>query len=463
MLSGVFGTALSVAQTNQINPESQEDLLYCVDPHWEPYEAIKNGIHVGISAQYLQVIAELSGLNFTLVPTESWQQSLEFVQQGKCHVVPMLNTSDYRKQFLAFSKPYFEAPNVLVARQGTPMLQGYGGIGSRTIGIVQGYRQVEYISRYYPSLRIKLVESEKEGLTKLASGDFDVLVGSLMSVNMHINDLNLNELVIVGYAEPFDSLAYGVNKSFAHLVDRLNYAIERIPEARKVQIYKQWNSVKIRQSKDYITWALGTALIMLVFLVLIVRQRYKRLFKSVVKQKNSEIASLQATLQEKNKTVAILSAHDAATGLYNRNHMIQRAEEEISRFHRFHTSASLIIVELSYQVSSEDIDTSAVEEAFKVVADNCLSSAREVDVVSRFNTEQFVILCPQTPLEPSKILAERLLSSLSNDDVVQKHFSVAVGMAELLAREDFNDWLERTTKALYQSKRLGYNNVAIAD
>ena len=247
------------------------------------------------------------------------------------------------------------------------------------------------------------------------------------------------------------------------MVDRLNYAIERIPEARKVQIYKQWNSVKIRQSKDYITWALGTALIMLVFLVLIVRQRYKRLFKSVVKQKNSEIASLQATLQEKNKTVAILSAHDAATGLYNRNHMIQRAEEEISRFHRFHTSASLIIVELSYQVSSEDIDTSAVEEAFKVVADSCLSSAREVDVVSRFTTEQFVILCPQTPLDPSKILAERLLSSLSNDDVVQKHFSVAVGMAELLAREDFNDWLERTTKALYQSKRLGYNNVAIAD
>ena len=79
MLSGVFGTAVSVAQTNQINPKSQEDVLYCVDPYWEPYEAIKNGIHVGISAQYLQVIAELSGLSFTLVPLSFECDSRPFV------------------------------------------------------------------------------------------------------------------------------------------------------------------------------------------------------------------------------------------------------------------------------------------------------------------------------------------------------------------------------------------------
>ena len=50
------------------------------------------------------------------------------------------------------------------------MLQGYGGVGNRSVGVVQGYRQVEYISRHYPSLRLKLIASEQEGLKQLANG-----------------------------------------------------------------------------------------------------------------------------------------------------------------------------------------------------------------------------------------------------------------------------------------------------
>ena len=158
--ASVFSAILKAGPEQQAAFTPSEEITYCIDPNWAPYEAIRNGIHVGISAQYMRLIAEIADLEFTLIPTESWQQSLEYVQQGKCQVIPMLNTSDYRKQFLDFSIPYFEAPNVLVAKAGTPMLQGYSGVGNRTVGIVQGYRQVEYISRHYPGLRLKLMPSE---------------------------------------------------------------------------------------------------------------------------------------------------------------------------------------------------------------------------------------------------------------------------------------------------------------
>ncbi|MEC8785210.1 MAG: transporter substrate-binding domain-containing protein, partial [Pseudomonadota bacterium] len=288
--------------------EQSNNVTYCIDPNWAPYEAIRNGIHVGVSAQYMQLIAELSELTFTLVPTESWQQSLEYVQQGKCQVIPMLNTSDYRKQFLDFSVPYFEAPNVLVAKSGMPMIQGYAGVGNRVVGIVQGYRQVEYISRHYPRLRLKLIPSEEEGLKQLANDEFDVMVGSLMSVNMHINNLKLKDLNIVGYAEPFDSLAFGVNKTYGHLVDKLNFAIERIPETRKVEIYKQWNNVQVRYSRNYVVMVLSTAVVILVFLLFTFRNRNVSGYKRIISQKNEEIGALQATLLEKNKTLAFLSA-----------------------------------------------------------------------------------------------------------------------------------------------------------
>ncbi|MCB4436537.1 transporter substrate-binding domain-containing protein [Alteromonas sp. McT4-15] len=449
---------------NSNDNSAPEEVTYCIDPNWAPYEAIRNGSHIGISAQYLDIISELSDLKFTLVPTQTWQQSLEYVQQGKCRVIPMLNTSDYRRQFLDFSLPYFEAPNVLVAKSGTPMLQGYGGVGNRSVGVVQGYRQVEYISRHYPSLRLKLIASEQEGLKQLANGEFDVMVGSLMSVNMHINNLKLKDLIIVGYAEPFDSLAFGVNKSYGYLVDKINYAIERIPENRKVEIYKQWNNVQVRYSRDYLKLFLSVAVVLMVLLLIIVRKRYRGHFTRIIQQKNEEIGTLQAALLENNKTLAFLSSHDNVTGLYNRNHMIQRAEEEISRFQRFHTTASLIVVELT-SINDEkfNFDTQTKEDALKVVAASCLSTVREVDVVSRFSDEQFIVLCPQTTVEHAKKLADRLLDCMLGHQLLNDTFKIAVGMTQLHEDEEFNEWFERTIKALYQSKRLGYGNVSVAD
>ena len=83
MLSGWTFSALSAPSI----------VTYCVNPSWVPYEMVRNGAHVGISADYLTVIGELAGVQFKLVETDSWQQSLEFVQTGKCMVLPMVTQS----------------------------------------------------------------------------------------------------------------------------------------------------------------------------------------------------------------------------------------------------------------------------------------------------------------------------------------------------------------------------------
>lgn len=455
-----------IAQSNfeSTNSHANRTVTYCIDPSWEPYEAIRNGQHVGISAQYLKLISEKIGVTFQLVPTESWQQSLEFVQLEKCQAIPMINPSEYRKQFLDFSLPYFEAPNVLVAKTGTPMLQGYAGVGNRSVGIVRGYRQVEYISKYYPGLRLKLIPSEREGLKMLAKGEFDVMVGSLMSVNMHINNLKLNDLSIVGYAEPFDSLSFGVVKSSNWLVEDINRAISLIPEQKKVDIYKQWHNVQIRQSRNYAVMFLCIVIVILLLLWAVWRQRYLTSYARIIKQKNEEISSLQANLLEKNKTLSFLSAHDTVTGLYNRNHMIQRAEEEISRFQRFHTTASMIILELvSREADEERREQERKEDGLKAVAKSCLNSVREVDVVSRFSEEQFIILCPQTEINDAKSLAQRMLDCMNAHPSLNAQFKFAMGISELKDSEEFSEWLERTTKALYHSSRLGYGTFAAAE
>ncbi|RDV27458.1 diguanylate cyclase [Alteromonas aestuariivivens] len=445
--------------------QAKQPVTYCIDPNWMPYEAIRDGKHIGISADYLRLIGELAEIDFQLVETESWGQSLEFIEQERCMVIPLLNVTPSRRQFLSFTLPYFEAPNVIVARAGTPILQGYAGIGDRLLGVVQGYRHAEYLARYYPDIRVEYVESESEGIKRLAAGEIDLLVGSLLSVNANMNNLNVKNLIITGYAEPYDSLGFGVNKHFADLVPRLNNAIEAIPEARRVDIYKRWNNVQISRQQDYTESVVFVVLLISIIAVFYWRRRVIRQCNTMLSEKNEELESLQSALVEKNRTLEFLSSHDSVTGLYNRNYMMHKAEEEVSRFQRFHSSATLLLLELSnldellavHGVSTKD-------NVLKTVAGICLSVVREVDIAGRWGGESFLILCPQTPISAAKVLADRLISAVNQHrELNQYGIQVAVGLAALENNETFTDWYDRTFKALYHSRRQGNGKACVAD
>ena len=180
--------------------------------------------------------------------------------------------------------------------------------------------------------------------------------------------------------------------------------------------------------------------------------------------KDTRIGELKAALLEKNRALAYLSAHDKITGLYNRNHMIQRAEEEISRFQRFHTTATLIIISLEQRNNKERaIDDFVREDMLKRCASSCLSTIREVDVVSRFNEQQFIILCPQTQLDAAETLAARLLESIKKQKSLMSMMKVSIGLAELKDEEEFSDWYERTLAALNKTDRLGCDIAASHD
>lgn len=447
-------------------PAMGEAINYCIDPNWAPYEALRNGEHIGISKDYLDRIEKRTDFEFKLVPTDSLEQSLTFVRENQCQMLAMLNRSPSRSHYLDFSVPYFEAPNVLVGHKGNAMVQGLQAIEDELVGVVEGYRHAEYLARNYPHVRVKTVESEARGLVRLSRGEFDLMIGSLLSVYSNINSMKLDDLTIVGYAEPYDSLSFAVNKSLSDtILPVLNEQIRKFPEHQKVEIYKRWTNVKSVKDTNYLTPFLLVLLVALVVLCIFLRRRLVGSYSQQLKQKNKEVESLQGALLEKNRTLEFLSNHDALTGLYNRNHVMHRAEEEVSRFQRFHTPPSLIIAEIDNLSELHAVYGSQnTEDILKAVANVCLSTVREVDVVARWSGEQFLILCPQTDIDSAEVLARRLLKAMTENDILsKKQPNTAVGIAVLHDNESFTDWFDRTAKALYQSKRLGYGVACTAE
>ena len=452
-------------QDNLPSSASLPVITYCVDPDWMPYEAITNGKHVGLSADYVRLISEHAGLNFQLLTTDSWDESLRALQRGDCQVASMLNSTPERARFLDFSDVYFEAANVFVTDSSTPFLQGYSNLGTHLLGVVTNYRHAEYVRKYYPELNIREVSSESEGLLKLANGELDVFVGSAMSATHYLNSYNLTDLRIAGLAEPHDKLRMGVLKGQQELLDKINGGIRAIDESQHVEIFKQWNSVKTIQEVDYTVLAMMLTIFLVIICVIIWRNQYVTRFNHMLLAKNTLLESLQDQLLEKNRTLEYMSTHDQLTNLHNRHYMIRRCEQEIQRMQRFNQSSCFILLDIdNFKDINDKFGHTTGDNVLQELTEICNENIREIDVMCRWGGEEFLILCPQTNMTESNSLAVRLGKAINSASFsgVDK-MSCSFGIAQFNENNTFGEWFDRADAALYQAKTAGRNRIFISE
>ncbi|WP_441743212.1 diguanylate cyclase [Flavobacterium sp. W21_SRS_FM6] len=437
---------------------------YCIDPDWLPYEAIRNNQHVGMSADYMMYIGVLADINFMLVKTKTWSETLAKLQTGECQVASMLNASPEREKYLLFTRPFFVGANVLVSDSEQGFLQGYENIGEQMLGTVSNYRQAEYVKNYYPNIKLKLVETELAGLKSLASGEIDLFVGSLLSINAQIQKSGFSNLRIAGIAEPQDMLGMGVAGNDTELLARLNDAIAQLPEWVHVDIYKQWNNVRVIDEIDtrYIWGAAG--IIFCLVIVGIWRQIIVRRYNNALLAKNTQLQALQNELVDKNQRLEFISIRDPLTAMFNRHFMQERLEQEKQASLRNNTAVCLILIDIDFFKAVNDQHGHSVgDTVLQQVAQIVHSTIREMDVAARWGGEEFVVLCPNSALDDAIQLATRLRDTISQFMFSKVgHITCSFGVAQNKETESFREWFDRADKALYQAKDGGRDAIFTA-
>ena len=92
------------------------------------------------------------------------------------------------------------------------------------------------------------------------------------------------------------------------------------------------------------------------------------------------------------------------------------------------------------------------------------SVLRDVDVIGRIGGEEFAILLPQTNLEDSIKVAERLRIEISNEKIVLdkgllENFTASFGVVTAGNNSTIDELLIKADKALYKAKESGRNRV----
>jgi diguanylate cyclase len=178
----------------------------------------------------------------------------------------------------------------------------------------------------------------------------------------------------------------------------------------------------------------------------------------------TDVSLLKRQLQEKNTELEAFSKVDALSRLYNRGYWQQRLVEERSRFVRYGTHFSLLMMDIDFFKKVNDTYGHLWGDAVIVhVAKVIKSALRDNDIAGRYGGEEFAVLLPLTHIDGAIIVAERIRRLIEStpipyEDGKTLSITVSVGVAECLtSMKSPEELLACADHALYESKHGGRN------
>ncbi len=166
-------------------------------------------------------------------------------------------------------------------------------------------------------------------------------------------------------------------------------------------------------------------------------------------------------LEEANRSLEKLANTDALTGIYNRHKGQVVLEQEFLRARRYNRPLSLIMIDVDdFKRINDTFGHQAGDDALVHVADTIQPLIRQTDFFVRWGGEEFLIICPETSIQGTTELAERLREAVAAKPAPgSTTITLSIGVTGFRPEDTRDSLIGRADKALYISKNQGKNQV----
>ncbi|VXD23949.1 GGDEF domain-containing protein [Planktothrix paucivesiculata] len=162
-----------------------------------------------------------------------------------------------------------------------------------------------------------------------------------------------------------------------------------------------------------------------------------------------------------------LATLDFLTNTLNRRAMQQCLDREIAKFHRSKTLFSLIMLDVDrFKLINDTYGHDRGDLVLQHLTTILKQNLRSQDILSRWGGEEFLILLPNTDIQESFLMANKLRTTVeknpANNRLIYYTVSLGVGTFNQEYTGKLDSLLVAIDQALYQAKENGRNQVVIA-
>lgn len=162
-----------------------------------------------------------------------------------------------------------------------------------------------------------------------------------------------------------------------------------------------------------------------------------------------------------------LATTDELTGIPNRRHFLELAERFLAQSHRSGRPLGCIVFDIDrFKRINDRYGHEAGDRVLKAVAEVVSESVRTADAIGRLGGEEFGVVLPDTDVDGTRTLAERLRTAVADMQVpiATGSVSVTISAGACVTSGDTFDLdtvLALADTAMYQAKKAGRDRVAM--
>lgn len=167
--------------------------------------------------------------------------------------------------------------------------------------------------------------------------------------------------------------------------------------------------------------------------------------------------------------MANLAITDDLTKLFNLRHLYRVLDTEVKRCRRYNSNFSIIFLDIdTFKLVNDRHGHLIGSKTLIEVARMLVSCLRDVDIVSRYGGDEFVIVLPHTSVEMAYRIATRIHDDMKKhlfltEDGLSLRITASFGVAGYPDHAgDETELLKIADQAMYAAKDLGRNRIVVA-
>ncbi len=283
----------------QLTPEerawlnTQPTVRIGADQDWAPVEFIdEDGVHQGITRDYLDLLERYLGIRFERVATDSWNETFSLAREGKVDLLLAAVPTEKRRQHLDFTDSYLSMPIVVFTGEDTPYVANLGKLSGKRVAVVSAYAIAETMAENHPQIELALVNDIVEGLELVSSGQVVAFIDSVLTTSYHLSQLGYTNIKVGGETPYRHNIAIAINRQQPMLASSVKKAFSIISEQERNAIHQKWMSITLEKRLDLtLLWQVlaGVALLLIAF-----TYWNRRLAREITERQRAETALTQA-------------------------------------------------------------------------------------------------------------------------------------------------------------------------
>ncbi len=231
----------SMEERNFINNRKNKPIKIGSIDTYIPFSFSYNGEKIGFTQELIEIIAKKSGLTFEKVGG-TWPQVYGKFENNEIDIISELSYREERLPFTLYTKPYYEIPIGVFARDDFGTYSGLKSLKGKKVGIVKGSYLIGAL-KDEKDFEIVEFDTNNDKFYGLRDGIVDVVLSRVMSI-YRLEELMIKGIKIVGIFSndkiKNEDLRFGIRSEQKILASIIKKTLNSIPFSKISQLKQKW-------------------------------------------------------------------------------------------------------------------------------------------------------------------------------------------------------------------------------